>query len=66
MSWTWRLEDGGGAEVSEPVAPPHQNQADAETWLGERWRLLCDAGVVQVILLDAGDPVYGPMPLTEE
>jgi hypothetical protein len=66
VSWTWRLEDGGGAELSEPVAPPHQNQADAETWLGERWRQLRDAGVVQVTLLDAGAPVYGPMPLTEE
>jgi hypothetical protein len=66
MAWTWRLEDAGGAEVSPaPPAPPHPNQSDAESWLGENWRELADAGVAQVRLFDGPDEVYGPMPLAE-
>ena len=66
MAWTWRLEDNTGAELDEPVVPQHANQADAESWLGEHWRELGEAGVAQVTLLDAGSVIYGPMPLTEE
>lgn len=39
------------------------SQSDAETWIGEVWRELADAGVGQVVLLDAGRAVYGPMSL---
>lgn len=66
MSWTWRLEDADGARLAEPVAPAHGSQADAESWLGEQWRVLRDSGVVQVTLLDGATEVYGPMPLSEE
>jgi hypothetical protein len=66
MSWTWRLEDAEGATLDEPVAPPHGSQADAESWLGEEWRELREAGVVQVTLLDAGSKVYGPMSLSDD
>jgi len=66
MSWTWRLESADGTVRSTPAAPAHSNQSDAESWLGEQWRELADAGVAQVTLLDAGAAVYGPMPLTEE
>ncbi|ABD12484.1 hypothetical protein CcI156_16750 [Frankia sp. CcI156] len=66
MTWTWRYEgdDGtitmvGGDSTSESFT----SQGDAETWLGETWRDLLDAGVAQVTLLDAGRRVYGPMSL---
>jgi hypothetical protein len=66
MAWTWRLEDAEGAALSEPVSPAHGSQADAESWLGEEWRELREAGVAQVTLLDAGSKVYGPMSLSEQ
>lgn len=66
MSWTWRYEgeDGsvvtiGGATTSESFT----SQGDAETWIGENWRDLLDAGVAQVTLLESGRKVYGPMGL---
>jgi hypothetical protein len=47
MTWTWRYEgdDGtitmvGGDSTSESFT----SQGDAETWLGETWRDLLDAG----------------------
>jgi hypothetical protein len=69
MAWTWRLEDADGATLAAsqaPAAPAHASQADAESWLGENWRELREAGVAQVTLLDAGSLVYGPMSLSEE
>jgi hypothetical protein len=39
------------------------NQADAETWVGESWHDLLAAGVEQVTLLNAGQPVYSGMSL---
>jgi hypothetical protein len=68
MAWTWRLESVDGAEVNPPTPstpPSHQNQSDAESWLGENWRELADAGVAQVRLFDGSTEVYGPMPLSE-
>ena len=65
MAWVWRMEAGDGSELDEPASPPHQNQSDAESWLGERWRELSDAGIAQVTLLDSGRKVYGPMSLSE-
>jgi hypothetical protein len=66
MAWTWRMEDGAGTTLTEPVSPTHGSQADAESWLGEEWRELREAGVARVTLLDAGSKVYGPMSLSEE
>jgi hypothetical protein len=66
MAWTWRLEDATGAALDAPVPPAHVSQADAESWLGENWRELREAGVAQVTLLDAGSVVYGPMSLSDE
>jgi hypothetical protein len=65
MSWTWRLEAAGGAPISGPPVPAQQTQSDAETWLGETWRELAEAGVAQVSLFEDGTLVYGPMPLAE-
>ena len=47
----------------EPLSPTFPSQADAETWVGESWHELLAAGVDQVWLLEAGQPVYGPMSL---
>jgi hypothetical protein len=65
MTWTWRLEAADGSELDSSPSPTHPNQSDAETWLGEQWRSLADAGVAQVTLFDGGKLVYGPMPLSE-
>ena len=43
----------------------HSNQSDAESWLGEHWRELAEAGVAQVSLYDGPAKIYGPMPLSE-
>ena len=39
------------------------SQGDAESWIGENWRTLLDAGVDQVSLLNEGRVEYGPMSL---
>lgn len=48
-----------------PVAESFPTQGDAETWIGENWRELLDAGVDQVSLLEDGRPVYSGMSLHE-
>ncbi len=64
MAWTWRYESADGAAVSPEGLPEvFPNQADAETWLGETWRSLVEAGVDRVVLLEDGRQVYGPMSL---
>lgn len=69
--WSWRLLDAAGAEVvlSGTTAEEHASarfptQADAESWIGETWAELADAGVVAVTLLDLDREVYGPMSLS--
>ena len=67
MSWTWQLEDPSGAVV-DPAAlgvevPESENQADAESWLGENWRDLLAQGIATVTLFSGEDRVYGPMGL---
>ncbi len=68
VSWTWRFEAEDGAAVGVGPAGASSSesfptQSDAETWLGETWRELLEAGVQQVVLEDAGRKVYGPMSL---
>ena len=67
MAWTWRYEGPDGAEVQPaegaPTAESFPNQSDAESWIGETWRELLDAGVHQVVLFDGDRRVYGPMGL---
>jgi hypothetical protein len=69
MSWTWQLETADGTPLVPPAAPaspPHPTQSDAKSWLGEQWRELREAGVAQVSLRCGGEPVYGPMSLTDD
>jgi hypothetical protein len=66
MAWTWRYENTDGAVVDPddaPVAEMFPTQGDAETWLGEVWRELLDAGVDAVVMVEDGRAVYGPMSL---
>lgn len=68
MAWTWRYEgpDGGEVDPGEAGAggSSFPNQSDAESWVGETWRPLLDAGVQQVTLFEGDRKVYGPMGLS--
>jgi len=61
MAWTWRYQDAEGASVPGP-AEVFGNQSDAESWLGQTWRQLAEAGVAKVSLLE-GDRVEYDMSL---
>jgi hypothetical protein len=67
MTWTWSYEgpDGAPVEAAEgaPAQPEFPTQADAETWVGEVWRELREAGVHAVTLLEGDRKAYGPMGL---
>ena len=52
-----------GASLQDAI---FASQGDAESWLGENWRALLDAGVDQVTLLDDDRKEYGPMSLHPE
>jgi hypothetical protein len=64
-SWRWRLDDAAGSPVAlaegEPTVFP--SQSDAESWVGEVWRDLVDAGAESVTLFEGDREVYGPMSL---
>jgi hypothetical protein len=62
-SWTWRYEDGDGKTLKKPAAQQFPSQSDAESWLGEEWRELLDAGVETVFLVEDDQQIYGPMSL---
>jgi hypothetical protein len=61
--WTWRYEDAEGNAVPDPSPQQFPSQSDAESWLGEEWRTLLDAGVDGVYLIEDGTQIYGPMSL---
>jgi hypothetical protein len=65
MSWSWQYETADGEPAPARGLPREvfSSQGDAETWLGERWRGLLEAGVDQVTLLEDGAVKYGPMSL---
>jgi hypothetical protein len=64
-NWTWRCVDADGRDIDPGAveAEVFGSQSDAETWLGEHWRSLVDAGVDGVHLQADGTGVYGPMSL---
>ncbi len=67
MSWKWRLDRADGAAVSLDFDPPaFSAQGDAESWIGEVWRELADAGADQATLLEGDRVVYGPMSLQSD
>lgn len=64
--WWWRLEDADGNEVpveGELAEQRFASQADAESWVGEIWAELAEAGVEAVTLFELERRVYGPMSL---
>ena len=64
--WTWRYENAAGDVISltpADVVDGFPSQADAETWIGEEWARLLEAGVDAVTLLEGDRVVYGPMSL---
>ena len=67
MQWRWVLLDSAGGQLARPAAMvPDQrfpSQSDAETWLGEAWPALREAGVDAVALFEGDRQVYGPMSL---
>lgn len=65
MSWTWRLERADGTVIvsRDLVREAWISQSDAESWLGEHWPALAEAGVAQVSLLENDRVAYGPMSL---
>jgi hypothetical protein len=67
MAWTWRYERADGTVLPAAAvgigAEVFPTQADAESWIGETWRELLDAGVDQVSLLEEDRVAYGPMGL---
>ena len=65
MPWWWRLEDSAGTEVpaEEFAGQRFLSQADAESWVGEIYAELAEAGVDAVTLFEHERQVYGPMSL---
>lgn len=67
MAWTWTYEGPDGKPVTAPddapEQPPFPTQADAESWVGEVWRDLREAGVHGVTLFEDDRKAYGPMSL---
>ena len=51
MAWSWRYENVDGQPVPGP-AETFSSQADAESWIGQEWRGLAEAGVAQVVLVE--------------
>ena len=69
MTWSWAFVGPSGSEIAvEGVAEDQSfpTQSDAETWLGEEWRTLAEAGVAAVTLREETRAVYGPMSLSPE
>lgn len=61
MAWRWVADPDPEAEGG-----PNRKfttQGEAESWLGEFYPDLLDAGVSAVILYEEDRPVYGPMQL---
>lgn len=71
MTWSWKYLKGDGSAVDPGAALTEGGssfpaQADAESWIGEIWRDLTDAGVDAVVLYEDERLVYGPMSLHED
>ena len=64
-AWTWTYEDADGQPMTGELLSTTEfpSQSDAESWFGETWRALAEAGVAGVTLYRDGAVVYGPMSL---
>lgn len=68
LPWWWRLEDASGTEVesADHSGERFATQGDAESWVGEIYAELADAGIDAVRLFEHDREVYGPMSLHAE
>jgi hypothetical protein len=51
MPWSWRYEGADGESVPGPTET-FGSQADAESWIGQRWREFAAAGIAAVTLVE--------------
>jgi hypothetical protein len=58
MAFHWRLIPPERVPEEPAVPGSFTSQSDAESWVGENWRALAEAGVEQVVLLDGQSTVY--------
>ncbi len=58
MPWTWRYLTARGEPAGTASSEAFPTQSDAESWLGESWRELLDAGVERVTLMEEGREEY--------
>lgn len=60
MAWNWRYETADGRILDDESLPtePFPSRGDAESWLGEHWRELQEAGAEKVTLLEEATTVY--------
>jgi hypothetical protein len=65
MTWTWQFEKADGSPATSRDLPKEvfSSQGDAESWIGEHWQGLLEAGVDQVSLVEDDRLEYGPMSL---
>ena len=58
-AWRWQLRDAGGQPVAkfDTTEQRFASRSDAETWLGEAWPDLWQAGATEAVLLEAGQQV---------
>jgi len=63
--WTWSYLDAEAQPMTGAslLSTGFPSQSEAETWLGEQWRELTEAGVEAVTLRHEEAVVYGPMSL---
>ena len=58
MAFHWQLIPAERVP-EDPVLPgSFTSQSDAESWVGENWRALAEAGVEQAVLLDGQSTIY--------
>ena len=63
-TWSWELLDAPRHPVSGASnGGTFPSQSEAESWLGEEWRTLLEAGIDAVTLREGDAVVYGPMSL---
>ncbi len=63
--WWWQLHDESGASLTlTDFDQRFHSRGDAESWVGECWAELAEAGVNSVTLFEHERQVYGPMSLS--
>jgi hypothetical protein len=70
VTWSWKYLKADGSHADPPAllgeaGVGFPSQSDAESWVGESWRELREAGVDAVVLYEGDRLVYGPMSLED-